>query len=103
AAAVDKSIRAGGAVRAAIGETADAWHIGAAVTLARAASPLASISPDIAEIVRRFGSLQVRAAGTVGGSIANASPIGDLAPLFIALDGSIELRKGERIRTLPLE
>jgi len=53
--------------------------------------------------VRRFGSVQVRTAGTVGGSIANASPIGDLAPLFIALGGSIELRKGERIRTLPLE
>jgi xanthine dehydrogenase small subunit len=45
----------------------------------------------------------VRAAGTVGGSIANASPIGDLAPLFIALGGSVELRKAERIRVLPLE
>jgi len=53
--------------------------------------------------VRRFGSVQVRAAGTVGGSIANASPIGDLAPLFIALGGAVELRKGNQIRSLPLE
>ena len=84
-------------------QTADAWHIGASVTLARATPPLASIDPDIAEILRRFGSVQVRAAGTVGGSIANASPIGDLAPLFIALGGSVELRKGDAVRALPLE
>jgi xanthine dehydrogenase small subunit len=86
-----------------IEETADAFQFGAAVTLARAMSSLASIDPDIGEIVRRFGSVQVRVAGTVGGSIANASPIGDLAPLFIALGGTIELRKGNAIRNLPLE
>jgi xanthine dehydrogenase small subunit len=82
---------------------AGAFHIGASVTLARAAPFLASIDPDIAEILRRFGSAQIRAVGTVGGSIANASPIGDLAPLFIALDAALELRRGERIRSLSLE
>ena len=46
---------------------------------------LASIDPDIAEVLRRFGSIQVRACGTVGGNIANGSPIGDLAPMLIAL------------------
>jgi len=102
-ATIDKIIHVGRSGLDRIEETADALHIGAAATLARASAPLASIDPDIAEIVRRFGSVQVRAAGTVGGSIANASPIGDLAPLFIALGGSVELRKGERIRALPLE
>ena len=102
-ATIDKIIHVGRAGLDAIEETADALHIGASVTLARAASPLASIDPDVAEIVRRFGSVQVRAAGTVGGSIANASPIGDLAPLFIALGGSVELRKGASVRALPLE
>lgn len=100
---LEKIVHVGRAGLDAIEDTEDAFHIGASVTLARATSSLASIDPDIAEIVRRFGSVQVRTAGTVGGSIANASPIGDLAPLFIALGGSIELRKGERIRTLPLE
>jgi len=100
---LDKIIHVGRAGLDAIEPTADSLNIGAAVTLANASSSLASISPDIAEIVRRFGSVQVRAAGTVGGSIANASPIGDLAPLFIALGGSVELRKGERVRALPLE
>ena len=102
-ATIDKIIHVGRAGLDGIEEAADALYIGAAVTLARATSPLASIDPDIAEILRRFGSVQVRAAGTVGGSIANASPIGDLAPLFIALGGSVELRKGERVRALPLE
>lgn len=100
---IDKVIHVGRAGLDRIEETADAIHIGASVTLARATSPLASISPDVAEILRRFGSVQVRAAGTVGGSIANASPIGDLAPLFIALGGSVELRKGYSARVLPLE
>jgi len=100
---IDKIIHVGRAGLDAIEETADAVNIGASVTLARATSSLGSIDPDIAEILRRFGSVQVRTAGTVGGSIANGSPIGDLAPLFIALGGSVELRMGERIRTLPLE
>jgi xanthine dehydrogenase small subunit len=102
-ATLDKIIHVGRAGLDKIEETADALHIGASATLASATPPLASIDPDIGEILRRFGSVQVRAAGTVGGSIANASPIGDLAPLFIALRGSVELRKGERIRALPLE
>ena len=53
--------------------------------------------------MRRFGSAQVRASGTVGGNIANGSPIGDLAPALIALDSTIELRHGDATRTLPLE
>ena len=51
----------------------------------------------------RFGSMQVRASGTVGGNIANGSPIGDLAPALIALGARVELRKGEASRKLPLE
>jgi xanthine dehydrogenase small subunit len=102
-ATLDKIIHVSRAGLDGIEQTADAWHIGASVTLARATPPLASIDPDIAEILRRFGSVQVRAAGTVGGSIANASPIGDLAPLFIALGGYVELRKGDAVRALPLE
>ena len=39
-----------------------------------------SIDPDIGELIRRLGSKQVRAAGTIGGNIANGSPIGDMPP-----------------------
>ena len=45
----------------------------------------------------------MRASGTVGGNIANGSPIGDLAPALIALGGRVVLRKGAEIRALPLE
>jgi xanthine dehydrogenase small subunit len=86
-----------------IKETAAAYEIGAVVSLARATPVLGAIDPDVAEVLRRFGSIQVRACGTVGGSIANGSPIGDLAPILIALGASVELRRGEKIRQLPLE
>jgi xanthine dehydrogenase small subunit len=80
-----------------------ALSIGATVTHADAYGALAAIDPDLGEIMRRFGSAQVRACGTVGGSIANGSPIGDLAPALIALGSTLELRGGEEIRGLPLE
>ena len=86
-----------------IKKAAEGFSIGAAVSLARAAPVLGSIDPDIAEVLRRFGSIQVRACGTVGGNIANGSPIGDLAPMLIALGSTVELRCGETIRRLPLE
>ena len=86
-----------------IEKTAQGYALGAIVSLARAMPVLGAIDPDIAEVLRRFGSIQVRASGTIGGSIANASPIGDLAPLLIVLGGSIELRDDDKVRQLPLE
>ncbi|EJW13482.1 Xanthine dehydrogenase, iron-sulfur cluster and FAD-binding subunit A [Rhodovulum sp. PH10] len=86
-----------------IEESETTLTFGAAVPLARAAEDLGALDPDIAEILRRFGSVQVRTAGTVGGSIANASPIGDLAPILLALGGTIAMRKGMAVRTLPIE
>ena len=45
----------------------------------------------------------MRASGTIGGNLANGSPIGDLAPCLIALGAEIELRRGSELRRLPLE
>src|SRR5271165_6300181 len=87
-----------------VSESADgALSLGAGVTLADAAPLLGAIHPDLSELLRRFGSVQVRASGTVGGNIANGSPIGDLAPALIALGGRVVLRKGAATRALPLE
>ena len=77
--------------------------LGAGLTLADATAPLAELHPDLQEIMRRFGSAQVRASGTIGGNLANGSPIGDLAPCLIALGAEIELRRGSELRRLPLE
>lgn len=86
-----------------IHDSDDALVIGATVTHAQAHSSLAHIDPDLGEIVRRFGSAQVRASGTVGGNIANGSPIGDLAPALIAFGAELELRLGDKSRIIPLE
>ncbi len=86
-----------------IEDSAETLVIGATVTHAEAYSSLARIDPDLGELMRRFGSAQVRASGTVGGNIANGSPIGDLAPALIALGAELELREGENTRSIPLE
>ncbi|MBV9702212.1 MAG: xanthine dehydrogenase small subunit [Methylobacteriaceae bacterium] len=80
-----------------------ALAFGATVSHERAARELAGIDPDLGELMRRFGSIQVRVSGTVGGNIANASPIGDLPPALIALGATLELRKGAQTRTMALE
>ena len=80
-----------------------ALAIGAAATYAEAESALAGIDADVGELLRRLGSKQVRASGTVGGNIANGSPIGDMPPVLIALDARLELRKGDSYRQMALE
>jgi xanthine dehydrogenase small subunit len=87
----------------AIEEGKDALRIGARATLQHASPHLAQLHPDLGELMRRFGSRQVRESGTVGGNIANGSPIGDLAPALIALGARLELKRENRARTLPLE
>jgi len=79
------------------------WQIGPAVNHAAAMDRLAKGRPDLAEVMRRFGSVQVRASGTVCGNIANGSPIGDLPPMLIALAAEVELSAAESNRVLPLE
>ncbi len=59
--------------------------------------------PDMAETVRRLGSVQIRNAGTVGGNVANGSPIGDSPPLLIAAGATLHLRKGTETRSIPIE
>ncbi|MGH6905920.1 MAG: xanthine dehydrogenase small subunit [Geminicoccaceae bacterium] len=78
-------------------------EIGAAVTYSDALAALGSRWPDFGELLRRLGSVQIRNSGTIGGNIANASPIGDSMPALIALGAELVLRKDSVRRTLPLE
>jgi len=84
-------------------EDAAGVTLGAAVRYAEAHDALGRLHPDLGELVRRIGGLQVRNAGTIGGNIANGSPIGDGPPALIALGASLTLRRGDRRRTLALE
>jgi xanthine dehydrogenase small subunit len=86
-----------------IEERGDEIVLGAAVPLSRAGAALAGLHPDLGELSRRFASPPIRGAGTIGGNIANGSPIGDWPPALIALGATLVLRQGEARRTLPLE
>jgi len=78
-------------------------RIGAMATLTDLGVAMAPLHPDFAELVRRYGSVQVRNAATVGGNIANGSPIGDSPPALIALGATLHLRRGAVRRAIPLE
>jgi xanthine dehydrogenase small subunit len=78
-------------------------EIGAAVSLTDAWRVLVAEFPTLAEMAQRFGSPPVRNSGTLCGNLANGSPIGDSLPVMIALDAEVVLRRGVRIRHLPLE
>ncbi len=86
-----------------IEDTAEELVVGAGATYAAIEPHLARMDSDLAELLRRLGSKQVRAAGTMGGNIANGSPIGDMPPALIALGARIELRKGRQVRSMPVE
>jgi xanthine dehydrogenase small subunit len=78
-------------------------QIGAAVTLSDAFAALASERPQLRHFFNRFAGLPVRNSGTLGGNIANGSPIGDSMPLLIALRASVVLASVHGQRELPLE
>jgi xanthine dehydrogenase small subunit len=77
--------------------------IGAVASLEDAWSALVARVPQLQDLWLRFASLPIRNAGTMGGNVANGSPIGDSAPALIALGAQIVLRRGERQRAMPLE
>ena len=78
-------------------------RIGAGASLEEAWKALSERWPTLREMWLRFASPPVRHAGTMGGNVANGSPIGDSAPVLIALGAALVLRQGERRRKLPLE
>ncbi len=78
-------------------------RIGAAASLEDAWATLTAHVPALHDMWLRFSSLPVRNAGTLGGSIANGSPIGDSAPVLMALGTNVVLRHGATQRTLRLE
>jgi xanthine dehydrogenase small subunit len=79
-------------------------EIGAGVTLEDAYRALAAHYPEqLSEMWQRFASLPIRNAGTLGGNVANGSPIGDSMPWMIALGSQVVLRSAAGTRVLALE
>ena len=86
-----------------INDDGDILRINPAVTHQQLLQKIADDVPEIAELLRRFGALQVRSSGTVCGNVANASPIGDLPPVLIAIGSQIELSTAHKSRSFDLE
>jgi len=84
------------------GEQGAELYIGAGASLEAAWSALAARFEGLTDVWLRFASPPIRHAGTMGGNVANGSPIGDSAPVLMALDAQIELRQGARVRRMPL-
>ncbi|WP_117193546.1 xanthine dehydrogenase small subunit [Rhizobium terrae] len=77
--------------------------IGAGVSYTQALGALAKEIPALGRLIDRIGGQQVRNMGTIGGNIANGSPIGDTPPPLIALGAELTLRTHAGRRTIPLE
>lgn len=86
-----------------ISETGGVITMGAGVSYTTARRELAARIPQLATLIDRIGGDQVRNMGTIGGNIANGSPIGDTPPPLIALGATLTLRKGGIRRSMPLE
>ncbi len=83
--------------------TDETIRVGAAVTMTELGETMQVHYPSYGEMIRRYGSEQVRNAATLGGNIANGSPIGDNPPALIALGATLVLRKGDTRREMAIE
>jgi xanthine dehydrogenase small subunit len=83
--------------------TDDHIEVGAAVQMTEAAALITAHYPDLEQLFTRFASPPVRNVATLGGNIANASPIGDSMPPLMALDARIVLRGCNGQREMLLE
>jgi xanthine dehydrogenase small subunit len=86
-----------------ITDTGDTLEIGAGATYTDIQAPISALYPDFGELIRRIGALQVRNVGTIGGNIANGSPIGDSPPALIAIGATLVLRSASGRRSMPIE
>jgi xanthine dehydrogenase small subunit len=86
-----------------ITEDDDGLMLGAGVSYTEAYPVIIRHFPQLTELWNRIGGEQVRNMGTVGGNVANGSPIGDTPPALIGLGATVQLRKGNNRRSVPIE
>ena len=82
--------------------TEGAWNVGSAATLTAVEEALGDEYPSLQKMLRVFAARQIRNRATFGGNLATASPIGDGAPILLALDASLVLASSKGERTIAL-
>ena len=87
----------------AMTSTETEWTVGAATTLTRLDEKIGDEYPELRDMLLVFGSRQIRNRATLGGNLVTASPIGDSAPVLLALDAKVVLASATDERVLPLD
>ena len=87
----------------AIHSTATGWTIGAATTLTSLDDMIGAEYPEMREMLLLFGSRQIRNRATIGGNLVTASPIGDCAPVLLALNARAVIASATRERDISLD
>ncbi len=77
-------------------------EVGATTSLTNFESFIKKYFPDFSQILKRYGSVQIRNVCTIAGNVATASPIGDTLPLLLALDSQIVIKDKNKTQILPL-
>ncbi len=85
-----------------LGKTESHWQLGAAVPMTDIEAALDGEYPALDELFRLFASRQIRHRATLGGNLVTASPIGDAAPVLLALDATLVLSSHDGERRVPL-
>ena len=80
----------------------DGWYIGGAVTLTDLEEALGGEILAVDKMLAVFASRQIRSRATLAGNLVTASPIGDMAPVLLALDAKVILTSNQGSRTLNL-
>ena len=84
-------------------KTQQGLSIGAGVTLTDAYQAISKLYPEMDQMWERFASQPIRNIGTLGGNVANGSPIGDSMPALIAVGATVTLQSVRGAREMPLE
>lgn len=87
----------------ALERTEEGWRVGAGVSLTRLSEAVGPSLPALQKMLGVFGARQVRNRGTVGGNLCNASPIGDLAPVLLALGATLRLAGPSGVQDIEID
>ena len=77
-------------------------EIGAATPLIKFEDKIKKYYPDFYSVLKRYGSVQIRNVGTIGGNIATASPIGDTLPILLSLNAEVLIESFNQKKVLPI-
>ena len=77
-------------------------EVGAVTSLIKFENEIKKYYPDFYTVLKRYGSIQIRNVGTIGGNIATASPIGDTLPILLSLNAEVVIEGFNKRKLIPI-